>query len=157
MFCDQTGAQKTIWELRRRKMSYSAIIRTVQGLQYNYQVCSCLYRTALGYPWFIGYKGGSDPYLSMYDETILVNYLTENCLANDCGRTFEVLDAAQCLKRTRHEEAVSLLLGIGCEDLAARVNLDVSEPSRSWLNDFCQRNGLKPSSVSDVQELLLSH
>ena len=88
---------------------------------------------------------------------ILVNYLTEDSLADDCVTTFEVLDAAQCLKRTRHEEAISLLLGIGCDDLASRVNLDVAEPSRSWINDFCQRNGLKPSSVSDVQELLLSH
>ena len=152
MFCGQTHVQQTIWELRRRRMSYSAIIRSVQGLQYNYQVCTCLYRTALGYPWYIGYKGGSDPYLARCDEMLLVNYLSENCLANDCVRTFEVLEAAQCLKRTRHEEAVSLLLGIECDDLAQRISLDVDEPSRSWLNDFCMRNGLKLSSVSDVQK-----
>ena len=40
MFCDQTGVQKTIWELRRRKMSYSAIIRNRRPEDGNRTRCS---------------------------------------------------------------------------------------------------------------------
>lgn len=152
MFCGQTKVQRDIWDLRRRGTPYSAIIGAVPGLKYNYQVCTCLFRTALGYSWFIGYTGGSDHYLSVQDEKILAEYLTENCLANDCLRTFEVLDAAKCLKKARHEQAVLLLQGIRCPELAAKVNLDVTEPARSWVNDFCQRNGFRITSVTDIQK-----
>lgn len=146
-----SGVQLQVWRLRACNTSYSDIVKRVDGIKYNYQIASCLYRTAFGLHWTPGLKRGNDPFLNPVDEAELVQFLTENCLVNDCLRTFEVIEAAESMKRWRYESAIRMLREINCEELAARVSVFELKPSRSWLNGFCLRHGLRISSVSEIQ------
>lgn len=80
-----------------------------------------------------------------------MQFLTENCLANDCFRTFEVIEAAESMKGWMYESAIRMLWEIRCEGLAERVSIFELKPSRSWLNGFCLCHSLRISSVSEIQ------
>lgn len=100
----------------------------------------CVCRTALGLFWDINNKGGNDPYLCIEDENKLIEFIRDHSFANNCVRTFEVLDAALSLKISRNIWARKQLLSIGCLNLMEEIDQSPNEPSRSWVNDFCIKN-----------------
>ena len=153
MLRGQHDIQRRIWNLRAQGKTYRAIITQVPEVDYKYQVATCLFRTAMGYAWYPGFPGGNTPFLCPEDEHTLVELLKDNCALHNCVRTFAVLEGAMSLRKARQDIAVTQLLSLKCPELASKVDVDVEEPCRSWLNEFCSRNELRICSVTELQKL----
>ena len=63
-----------------------------------------------------------------------LEFIRDHSFANNCVRTFEVLDAALSLKISRNIWARKQLLSIGCLNLMEEIDQSPNEPSRSWVN-----------------------
>ena len=115
-------------------------------------IAHCLKRTALGLFWKPGMQGGADPYLCCQDEQCLYFILQDHIDNNDCLRSFEVQDVALYLKSIRNQTAIISLNSIGCHDLAHEIDSDPQPPSRSWINDFTLRFGMKIRSAVEIDK-----
>ena len=94
--------QKQIWEKKAVGRTYNEILNNFPFVKHNHSISTCLRRTALGLFWDINNKGGNDPYLCIEDENKLIEFIRDHSFANNCVRTFEVLDAALSLKISRN-------------------------------------------------------
>ena len=142
--------QKQIWEKKAAGRTYNEILNNFPFVKHNHSISTCLRRTALGLFWDINNKGGNDPYLCIEDENKLIEFIRDHSFANNCVRTFEVLDAALSLQISRNIWARKQLLSIGCLNLMEEIDQSPNEPSRSWVNDFCIKNGFSIKSAIEI-------
>ena len=141
--------QHRIWNAKRSGMTYRQIQESFNLSPRD--VTKALKRTATGRFWQKSMSGGSDSYLCPEDEKELAEQLRGEAEDRECLRTFEVVELAHCLKAARHQVAIQALRQIGCPELAGQIQIDPKAPSRSWLNDFCQRHGLSIRSSVEIE------
>ena len=140
-----------VWLLRERGLSLRQILDFCPEIDENRQILTCLRRTAVGLYWEPGISGGTDPYLCDEDLIALVNYITDNARDANTLTVRDVLDAARELKRQRAHRAVAELVRLNNSKLTKDICLELTEPSRSWVNDFCLRNGLKLAHRTEIE------
>ena len=100
----------------------------------------CLRRTALCVFWDAYYQGGTDPYLSETHELELIELCLDSATQFECLTTFDITEAARALKDHRVPTAIRELTEMDCPRLAQTISTEVQPPSRSWVNDLCQRH-----------------
>lgn len=147
--------QIEVWNLRKDGASYSAIKRSLPEIKHNHAIMVCLRRTALRLYWEPECDGGTDPYLSDEDTLKLVDYIRENAAVANTLATHEVIDAARSLKKERNHTAVQELIALKTRQLAQDICLEPEEPSRSWVNDFCCRTGLRVAPRTEIERTRL--
>ena len=94
----------------------------------------------------------------MCDEHLiaLVNYITDNARDANTITVHDVLDAAHELKRQRAHLAVAEFVRLSNSKLTKDSCLEPTEPKRSWVNDFCLRNGLKLAPRTEIEKFRLT-
>lgn len=144
--------QQVIFSERACGDTYAQIRARHPELTSDHKIITCLVRTALGLPWFPGYKGGADPYLCDEDEQKLAMYCEEHSDENRCLRTFEVIDLAYTARQARAIRARELLQSLpNSPDLYLRVSLEAVPPSRSWLNAFAEKYGFSIKRAVEIE------
>jgi hypothetical protein len=100
---------------------------------------TCLKRTALGQPWFPGYKGGADRYLCKADGEKFVEILREHAERMNSLTTVNALAVARGLREARYRKAIALLDAIGSNGLANQLREQaIVDPDPTWLNHIAQ-------------------
>ena len=143
--------QKRVFQHKKNGLSYTNIVASEPELTCNRQISCCLRRTALRLPWEPGTTSGADPYLAEEDEELLCYFIEENAADFTCLTTWEVQDSAHAIKTWRYDCAVQELLSIGCPHIAAFIPRCPNQPSRSWINDFCLRRGLRLAKRREIE------
>ena len=142
--------QTAIWNLRRRKATYRQIRAVYPEVSHNEQLMVCLRRTALRLFWDTNYQGGADPYLSETDELELIELCLDSASQFECLTTFDVTEAARALKENRIRTAIRELTEMDCRRLA-QIPTEVQPPSRPWVNDLCQRHGIRLATRREIE------
>jgi hypothetical protein len=143
---------------RLNGMSYDKLTDKYEILHDHGDVCNCLKRTALGYP-FPEPAGGRPRYLSEHDEMALpVMQMIDDSEHNLSPLPIpDVLDAACELRAHRQREAIRLFGYMGCAKLAREFQrIEIEPPSRNWINFFTEGTGLALKFVRPIDPTRLS-
>ena len=141
-----TAEQKWILTRRFQGISYTRIRETWpfgerQSL-HNQNIISCVRRSALGYAWSKGMKGGSDRYLCPADLEDLKMQIVS--AANDGSPldTSLVIDKAFELKKARYVFAKNFVIAMHSEVICKEIDekSDAEKPPvRSWVNGILEK------------------
>jgi hypothetical protein len=117
------------------------------------QISKALFRTALGFSWTRGMKGGPKRYLSPVEEEKLKEIIavsSENFLPIDWH---QMIDEILNLKQERIEEGADFLRKANCKQLLENfLSIQIIQPSRSWLNYFAERESLHLKNRRVIEE-----
>ena len=104
---------------------------------YHNNISICILRSAMGYVWTKGMKGGSDPYLCQADlEQLKMEIFSA---ANDGSPldTANIITKAFDLKKARYAIAIDFIQFTNCSSLLGKIQQKQDEerpPVRSWIN-----------------------
>ena len=143
-----TGPQAILCGLRALGCTYKQVragaarfydldVRSDEALE------SCFRKSALCLPWVPGCQGGSEPYLSQWEEQRLCAEIRHGADELASCPTDYILNYAHDLKIQRVKLAIQFLLNLNCPRLAAKLEFPSSPPTPSWLADFAHRNSLR--------------
>ena len=143
-----TGPQAILCGLRALGCTYKQVragaarfydldVRSDEALE------SCFRKSALCLPWVPGCQGGSEPYLSQWEEQRLCAEIRHGADELASCPTDYILNYAHDQKIQRVKLAIQFLLNLNCPRLAAKLEFPSSPPTPSWLADFAHRNSLR--------------
>ena len=127
------------WPFQETQTSKSAthFRKKQDSALYNNNITVCLIRSALGYTWFKGMKGGSDPYLCQADtEQLKMEILSA---ANDGSPldTSNIITKAFALKKARYAFSFEFVQFANSSCLLGKLQEKLNDerpPVRSWIN-----------------------
>ena len=126
----------------------------VKELQFTSNLVSCILRSAKGLFWEPQQHGGNDPYLSEYDEQVLVEMIIHSEEEYNPMGVLEVVDEAFKLKKRRYEDGSRFLSMVNSKDLSIKLqNEEIEPPSRPWVTFFSKKMDLK----SENSEILMKN
>ena len=133
------------WRIRGLSYAQVRLIASQFGINVasDQALATCFKRTACGECWIPGAEGGADLYLCREDELIMYNEIVFGSDELASCPTDYVINYAHELKMQRLQQASIFLRQISCFNLADSLEIHPPPPSRSWLNGFCQRYGLR--------------
>jgi len=91
--------QNHVCRLKANLLTYKEIMNQVKELQFTSNLVSCILRSAKGLFWEPQQHGGNDPYLSEYDEQVLVEMILHSEEEYNPIGVLEVVDEAFKLKK----------------------------------------------------------